>query len=100
MQGKRNNRCQAFTTLPALMQRVQTRIRLCPPPISAFTGRRLTFQRRLDTLCACEILLPNCGPLPQMVQICAMTNSITYAFRRNMRVVLLCKCAIEEGDSV
>jgi hypothetical protein len=58
----------ALTILPALMQRVQTRIRLLPPSTAAFTGRRLTFQRRLETLWACEILLPNCGPLPQILQ--------------------------------
>jgi hypothetical protein len=26
-------------------------------------------------LLACETLLPNCGPLPQTEQTCAMTNS-------------------------
>src|ERR1700722_1226852 len=70
-----NNR-YAFTILPALMQLVHTRIRFAPPPTAALTGRRFTFQRRLDTLCACEILFPNCGPLPQILQTCAMTNSV------------------------
>src|SRR5215469_1336173 len=48
----------AFSTLPLLMQVVQTRRRLAPPFTFAFTGRRLTFQRRLVMLCACEMLLP------------------------------------------
>src|SRR5437879_4306787 len=59
------------------MQLVQTRIRLLPPPTFAFTGRRLTFQRRRLMLCAWEMLLPNCGPLPQTSHTCAMTNSRT-----------------------
>src|SRR5882757_3040056 len=59
------------------MQLVQTRIRLLPPPTFAFTGRRLTFQRRRLMLCAWEMLLPNWGPLPQTSHTCAMTNSRT-----------------------
>ena len=43
----------ALTTLPVLMQLVQTRIRLLAPPSSlAFTGRRFTFQRRRVVLLA------------------------------------------------
>src|ERR1700693_2781897 len=56
------------------MQLVQTRIRLLPPPTFAFTGRRFTFQRRRLMLCAWEMLLPNCGPLPQTSQTCAITK--------------------------
>ena len=66
-----------FTTLPVLMQPVQTRIRLDAPLTTALTGWRFTFQRRRVVLFACEMLLPNCGPLPQIEQTCAMTNSIT-----------------------
>src|SRR5207248_8472731 len=40
-------------------------MRLVAPPTLARTGRRLTFQRRLVTLCAWLMLFPNCGPLPQ-----------------------------------
>ena len=67
------------STLPLLMQLVQTRtfFALLLPSILALTGRRLTFQRRRVTLCACEMLLPNCGPLPQISQTCAMTDSKT-----------------------
>src|SRR5690242_17915672 len=65
----------AFTILPDFRQLVQTRILLLPFAVFAFTGRRLTFQRRLVMLCACETLLPNCGPLPQTSQTCAMTGS-------------------------
>lgn len=45
------------------------------PATFAFTGCRFTFQRRRLLLFACETLLPNCGPLPQTEQTCAMTNS-------------------------
>ena len=62
----------AFTTLPARMHPVQARRRLEPPGTFAFTGRRFTFQRRLVTLWAWLMLLPNCGPLPQMSQVRAI----------------------------
>src|SRR4029079_16612497 len=55
------------------MQLVQTRIRFGAPFTSALTACRLTFQRRLVTLCACEMLFPNCGPLPQTSQTCAIS---------------------------
>src|SRR5258706_10115841 len=42
-------------------------------PTRACTGRRFTFQRRLVTLWAWLMLLPNCGPLPQISQTLAMT---------------------------
>ena len=58
----------ALVILPVLMQLVQTRMRLAAPLTTALTGCKLTFQRRLVTLCACETLLPNCGPLPQISQ--------------------------------
>src|SRR5512138_1216056 len=57
------------------MHSVQTRSFLLPWAVFAFTGRRLTFQRRLVTLCACEMLLPNFGPLPQISHTCAMTGA-------------------------
>jgi hypothetical protein len=59
---------------PLLMQLVQTRMRLGWPLTKALTACRLTFQRRLVTLCACEMLLPNCGPLPQMSHTCAIVQ--------------------------
>src|SRR5580693_8180288 len=58
------------------MQVVQTRTRLPTPLITALTDCRLGFQRRRVTLCACEILLPNCGPLPQISHACAMTKTL------------------------
>jgi len=64
-----------LTILPVLMQLVQTRMRLLPPSTLALTGCRLTFQRRRVVLWACEMLLPNCGPLPQRSHFCAMTCS-------------------------
>src|SRR5215469_6218620 len=54
------------------MQLVQTRRLLGAPLTSAFTFCRFTFQRRRVTLCACEMLLPNCGPLPQTSHTCAI----------------------------
>jgi hypothetical protein len=65
---------QPLTTLPVLMQLVQTRIRLLAPPTTAFTGCRLTFQRRRVVLLAWEMLLPNCGPLPQRSHVAAMVK--------------------------
>ncbi len=59
----------ALTILPALMQLAQTRtFLLALGPTLTLTGRRLTFHRRRVTLCACDTLLPNCGPLPQTSQ--------------------------------
>src|SRR5712691_11116936 len=62
----------ALTTLPLRRQEVHTRRRLVAPFTLARTGRRLTFQRRLLTLWAWLMVLPNCGPLPHISQTCAM----------------------------
>lgn len=67
------SRLYAFWILPDLMQLVHTRMRFGAPLTTAFTACRFTFQRRLVTLCACEILLPNCGPLPQTSHTCAIS---------------------------
>src|ERR1700686_2027067 len=75
---------QALTTLPLRRQEVQTRMRLAPPFTLARTGRRLTFQRRRDTLCAWLMVFPNCGPLPQISQTCAMTTP--ERFRTSRRI--------------
>jgi hypothetical protein len=64
----------ALAILPALMQLEQTRSRLGAPFTSALTTCRFTFQRRRVMLCACEMLLPKRGPLPQMSQVCAMVQ--------------------------
>jgi hypothetical protein len=68
----KGQRAQAFATFPLLMQVAQTRIRLGAPFTIAFTTCRFTFHRRRVTLCACEMLLPKRGPLPQISQTCAM----------------------------
>src|SRR5208282_1653162 len=71
-QGREARSAYALAIFPLLMHDAQTRIRLGAPLTSALTTCRLTFQRRRVTLCACEMLLPNCGPLPQISQTCAM----------------------------
>jgi hypothetical protein len=76
--GWRIGGAYAFVTLPERMHEVQTRIFLLPFAVFAFTGRKLTFQRRFVTLCACEILLPDFGPLPQISHTCAMTVLQTF----------------------
>ena len=63
----------AFAILPLLMQLAHTLIRFGLPFTSALTACRFTFQRRFVTLCACEMLLPNCGPLPQTSHTCAIS---------------------------
>src|SRR5271156_248236 len=64
----------ALATLPLLMQLVQTRIRLAAPLTRAWTAWRFGFQRRRVTLWAWEMLLPNCGPLPQTSHTCAIAK--------------------------
>ena len=64
-----------MTILPALMQLVQTRMRLLPPSTLALTAWRFGFQRRRVVLWAWEMLFPNCGPLPQSSHFCAMAAS-------------------------
>jgi len=63
----------AFWTLLDRMQEVQTRMRLAAPFTIARTDCRLRFHRRLVTLCAWLIRLPNCGPLPHISQTCAIS---------------------------
>lgn len=64
----------AFATLPDLMHPVQTRMRLFAVFTFALTVCKLMFQRRRETLCACEMLFPNCGFLPQISHTCAMAH--------------------------
>ena len=73
-QGLKARSAYALATFPLLMQDAHTRSRLGAPLTSALTTCRFTFQRRRVTLCACEMLLPNCGPLPQISQTCAMVE--------------------------
>src|SRR5579859_951103 len=56
------------------MQDVQTRMRLLAPLTRARTVCRFRFQRRLVTLWAWLILLPNCGPRPHTSHTLAMTT--------------------------
>ncbi len=65
----------AFTTLPDLMHRVQARIRLGLPSISALTGCRLGYQRRFVLLFAWLTLCPKDGPLPQISHTRAIVRS-------------------------
>jgi hypothetical protein len=75
---------------PVLMQLVQTRIRLGAPFTKALTACKFTFQRRRLTLCAWEMLLPNCGPLPQMSHTCAMVQLRILGVSRGPCRSLLC----------
>jgi len=79
--GRRESSNYAFVTLPLRRQPVHTRIFLLPWSVLAFTGRRLTFQRRLLTLWACEMLFPERGPLPQTSQTCAIAVTPSILFR-------------------
>ena len=62
----------ALATFPLLMQLAQTRSLFDVPFTIALTACKFTFQRRRVMLCACEMLLPKRGPLPQISQVCAM----------------------------
>jgi hypothetical protein len=62
----------AFLTLPERMQAVQTRICFLAPLTTAFTRRRLGFQRRRVTLCAWLIVFPKDGFLPHISQTSAI----------------------------
>ena len=57
-----------LVTLLERIQRVQTLIRLTPPPTEARTVCRFGSNRRGRTLCACDTRLPTTGPLPQISQ--------------------------------
>ena len=57
-----------LVTLPALRQRVQTRMRLTRPSTWARIETRLASQRRRVTLWAWLILCPTDGPFPQTSQ--------------------------------
>src|SRR5438309_11300967 len=50
-------------------------MRLVAPLTLARIARKLTFHRRLVTLWAWLMLLPNCGPLPQISHTCAIDRS-------------------------
>ena len=61
---------------PERMQRVQTRVRLAPPPgvwirILCKFGRNVRF----ETLCACDTVRPNVVFFPQISHIRAMIES-------------------------
>ena len=80
------NLLYAFEILPLLMQLAHTRRRFGLPFTSALTACRFTFQRRFVTLCACEMLLPNCGPLPQTSHTCAISicSRLVFSFPRQL----------------
>jgi hypothetical protein len=56
------------------MQAVQARMRLLAPFTMARTVCKFTFQRRLETLWAWLMRLPNWGPFPHTSQTRAMTQ--------------------------
>src|ERR1700722_16343410 len=58
------------------MHDAHTRIRLAAPFTSACTVCRFRFQRRLVTLCAWLIRLPNCGPRPHTSHTFAIVVSL------------------------
>ena len=64
----------ALTTLPALMQPVQTLMRLVDLPTTARTRWMLGFQRRLVRRWEWLSDLPNQGFLPQISQTDAITH--------------------------
>ncbi len=55
---------------------MHTRMCFVAAPTLAWTGRKLTFQRRLLTLCAWLMVFPNCGPLPQISQTRAINSEV------------------------
>lgn len=57
---------QAFSTLPALRQDVQTRARRVLPPCLTRTRWMFGTQRRLDRLCEKLTCFPYHGALPQI----------------------------------
>jgi hypothetical protein len=64
----------AFVTFPERMHRVQTFTYFGLPSTTARTRWTLGSQRRLLTLWAWEILLPDIGPLPQISHRCAIVE--------------------------
>ena len=63
-----------FCTFPALMQDVQTLIRVGDPATSARTRWMFGSQRRFVRRWECETFIPNDGFLPQISQTDAMMN--------------------------
>ena len=59
---------QAFWTLPALMQLVQTLRRFVEPFTEARTRWMFGFQRRFVRRCECDTDMPHDGPLPHTSQ--------------------------------
>lgn len=66
-----------MTTFLERMQRVQTRMRRLAPFTIARTVCRLGSKRRGPTLCAWDTVRPTTGPLSQISQRLAMTESPT-----------------------
>src|SRR3954453_4677730 len=62
----------ALTTLPDLMQPVQTFMRVGVLPTSARTRWMFGFQRRFVRRCECDTDMPQDGPLPHTSHTAAM----------------------------
>lgn len=72
----------AFSSLPALMQRVQARIDWVAPFTLAFTFWRFGSHRRRVLLLAWDTLFPDWGPLPQISQRRAISRSLDFSKAR------------------
>ena len=70
---------EGFWTFPDFRHVVQTRMRRMVPSTTARTRCKFGFQRRLVTLCACEMLLPKRGPFPQISQTLAMISPYKFS---------------------
>lgn len=85
-----------FCILPALMQEVQTLMRVGEPATSARTRWIFGSQRRLVRRWECETFIPKFGFLPQISQTAAMTPYPFQLWGRNKHanrlVLFTCGC--------
>ncbi len=82
---------EGFWTFPDFRHVVQTRMRRMVPSTTARTRCKFGFQRRLVTLCACEMLLPKRGPFPQISQTLAMLSPYIL-LREAIKTFFLFRC--------
>ncbi len=88
---------EGFWTFPDFRHVVQTRMRRMVPSTTARTRCKFGFQRRLVTLCACEMLLPKRGPFPQISQTLAMLSPYIL-LRQAIKTFFLFRC--QPGESL
>ncbi len=82
---------EGFWTFPDFKHWVQTRMRRMVPSTTARTRCKFGFQRRLVTLWACEMLLPNWGPFPQISQTLDMFSPYIL-LRKAIKTFFLFRC--------